>query len=86
MQLDPNNPFQSYILTPEEFKQAHTLNYLQIAGIKNQIAQLAAERIALTFTEENKQRDAELQGSIGTLQYLLSLHETATKVETKSQS
>lgn len=86
MQLNPDNVFQSYLLTPEEQKQGWTLNYLQIASIKNQIASLAAERIALPFNEENKQRDAELQGSIGALQYLLTLHETASKVETQSQS
>lgn len=77
--LDPNNPFQSFILTDKERLQGSLLNYLQIACIKNQIATLAMERINLSFAPENMQRDAELKGHIGALQYLLTLHEAAEK-------
>ncbi len=77
--LDPNNPFQSFILTDKERLQGSLLNYLQIACIKNQIATLAMERINLSFAPENAMRDAELKGHIGALQYLLTLHETAEK-------
>lgn len=75
--LDPTNRFASFILTKEERIQGSILNYLQIACIKNQIAALAMEKVNLTFVEENKPREAELQGSIGSLEYLLSLSEAA---------
>lgn len=75
--LDPTNRFQSFVLTKEERIQGTILNYLQIACIKNQIATLAMEKVSLTFAEENRQREAELQGSIGSLEYLLSLSEAA---------
>lgn len=77
--LDPNNPFQSFILTDPERIQGTLLSYLQIACIKNQIATLAVGRINLTFSQENALRDAELKGQMGALQYLLSLHEAAEK-------
>lgn len=77
--LNPENPFQSYILTDKEMLQGTLLNYLQIACIKNQIATLAVERINLTFSQENAMRDAELKGQMGALQYLITLHEAAEK-------
>lgn len=75
--LDPTNRFQSFILTKEERIQGSILNYLQIACIKNQIATLAMEKVNLQFLDENRQREAELQGSIGSLEYLISLSEAA---------
>lgn len=73
--LNPDCLFQKYILTAEEEQQGTLLTYLQIACIKNQIALLAEEKVALTFSPENMQRDAELQGSINALKYLITLHE-----------
>lgn len=75
--LDPANRFQSFLLSPEERIQGSILNYLQIACIKNQIATLAMEKVNLPFLDVNKQREAELQGSINSLEYLLSLSEAA---------
>jgi hypothetical protein len=71
--LDPSSTFQSWILTPQELQIGHILSDLQTKAIQNYICQLANERINLVFTEANKQRDAELQGAIGTLRYLLDI-------------
>lgn len=79
--LNPENLFQSWILTDEEFVQGSILTITQKQCIQNQIAQLAQEKINLTYNPENPnrflQREAELQGSITALQYLLTLSNTA---------
>jgi hypothetical protein len=72
-QLDPSSTFQSWLLSAEELRLGHLLSDLQKKAIQNYLCQLANERINLTFIEENKARDAELQGAIGTLRYLLDL-------------
>lgn len=79
--LSPNNSFQSWILTPEEFTQGSILTSLQKQCIQNQITQLAEEKLSLTFDPTNPQKflqqEAELQGSIKSLKYLLTLSEQA---------
>ena len=82
-QLNSDSLFQSWILSPEEFIQGSFLNSLQKQVIQNQISQLASERVMLTFDPVNHlpfmQRDAELKGQIGALQYLLNLSSEAEK-------
>jgi len=79
--LSPNNSFQSWILSPEEFTQGSILTSLQKQCIQNQITQLAEEKLALTLDPTNLhqflQQEAELQGSIKSLKYLLTLSDQA---------
>lgn len=77
--LDPNSTFQSWILSPEELKQGHIFSDTQRKAIQNYICQLANEKMNLTFIDENRQRDAELQGAIGNLRYLLELSDSYQK-------
>lgn len=71
--------FTRWHLTSEEQIQGSQLGSLQIAVIQNQICDIAEERIALKFDPSDPpafiQRDAELQGQIGILKYLLALNE-----------
>lgn len=75
--LDHNNPFQGWILSPEELLQGQVLTTLQKQVIQNERATLAAKRISLKFDPECpavfQQADAELQGQIGILSYLLEM-------------
>lgn len=76
-----NSSFTRWNLTAEEQIQGSQLGSLQVAVIQNQICDLAEERISLKFDPSNPsvfmQRDAELQGQIGILKYLLALNEDA---------
>lgn len=75
--------FYSWILTPQETLTGSILTITQKQCIQNQICSLAEERISLPYTPNDplvfQQRDAELQGQIGILKYLLSLSEEAEK-------
>lgn len=75
--LDHNNPFQGWILSPEELLQGQVLTSLQKQVIQNERATLASKRISLRFDPEHplkfQQEDAELQGQIGILSYLLEM-------------
>lgn len=76
MELIPNL-FSQYKLTDAEQAAGMTLTELNRAFIQNQIAGLAAEKAVATI-EDNwpwRLRQAHLQGSIETLQYLLQLDE-----------
>jgi hypothetical protein len=77
--LNTNSSFVSWVLTPTELVQGTLLSSLQKQCIQNQIWQAAEEKIKLPFTDENKQREAELQGRILALQSLLDLSEEAEK-------
>jgi len=72
------NKFAQWELTPLETKVACQFNELQIALIQNEIARAALEKLALTFDVTNPllfaQQEAELQGQIEVLEYLLSLN------------
>lgn len=74
-----SSSFTRWKLTPEEQLSGSQLSSLQVAVIQNQICDLAEERISLQFDQANPsafmQRDAELQGQIGILKYLLALNE-----------
>jgi hypothetical protein len=82
--LNHDNPFQAWTMSQDEAIQSRIFTTLQKQHIQNQIAQLAAERISLKIDPLNiqafMQRDAELQGQIGILQYLLTLSVDAEKL------
>jgi hypothetical protein len=69
--LSSNNLFQSWDLSEQEVKEGTVLYTLQKQVIQNRMAMAAAERVLLPFSPENIQRDAELQGEIRTLRWLL---------------
>lgn len=79
--LNPVNPFQSWVLSNKETLQGQVLTTLQKQVIQNEIASLANERISVKFDPEHpmlfQQRDAELQGQIGILSYLLEMSNAA---------
>ena len=83
-QLNPNSIFQSWIFNVEDAKVAPILSLLQTQHIQNQIAQTAAEKTLLKFTPDDVQtflqREAELQGQLMALQYLITLSEEAEKL------
>ncbi len=82
--LDHNNPFQGWILSPEELLQGQVLTSLQKQVLQNERATLASKRISLQFDPEHplkfQQADAELQGQIGIISYLLEMSTAAETV------
>jgi len=80
-QLNPESLFQSWIISPEEFVQGTLLSGVQKQVIQNQICVLASEKCLLQFDPAHPnqfiQREAELQGSIKSLQYLIQLSSEA---------
>lgn len=68
--------FSKYSLSPEETKSGQTLNIYNVQVIQNLISEAAEEKISLEFNPLNPsifiQREAELQGQIRILQYLLA--------------
>lgn len=73
--------FCSYQLTDEEFTQGSLLTTLQKQCIQNQISEAAIKKLNLKVDPmnplSNLQQEAELQGTILSLQYLLTLSESA---------
>ncbi len=88
--LDYTNPFQSWVLTQEEILQGQVLTSLQKQVIQNERAALANKRIALKFDPEHplrfQQEDAELQGQIGILSYLLEMSLAAETILNQGRS
>lgn len=72
--INTNSLFISYVLSPEELEMGCNFSSCQRQFIQNLISEYAHEKVKLTFKEENKQREAELQGSILALQYILDYH------------
>lgn len=76
MPAQVSNKFTQWELTAVEFKYASSFNDLQRKFIQNEIARAALEKVALTYDAQNPllfaQREAELQGQIEILEYLLS--------------
>lgn len=72
-----NSSFIKYILTEAERKAGSVYSTEQRAVIQNLIADIAEEKVALTYDPDNPlqfaQREAELTGQIGILKYLLEL-------------
>lgn len=77
-----DSPFVSFRLTEEEEKIGSTFSPEQRAFIQNEVSVYAAAKLALTYDAQNPlsfaQQEAELQGKIGVLQYLLSLNPPVT--------
>lgn len=75
--LNPDSPFQSWILTEKELLNGTALTILQKQCIQNQIAQLSMQKNVLEFDPQNPmkfmQTEAELRGQISALQYLVTL-------------
>ena len=73
-QIRPNS-FSSFDLTAQEQEQGYSLNTYQRMVIQNQISAAAEEKIALKYDPANPlqfvQQEAELQGRILALQFLL---------------
>jgi hypothetical protein len=80
---NPTSSFHSWILTPKETLIGSVFSLLQKQVLQNQICSMAEERISLRYDPTNPsifiQRDAELQGQIGILKYLISLSDEAEK-------
>lgn len=77
--LSPYSMFASWVMTPSERDQGTMLTTLQKQCIQNQVCQLAQERNQLKYDPSNPmvfmQRDAELQGQILALQFLITSSE-----------
>lgn len=75
--LNHENPFQSWILSAEEFLNGSILTITQKQVIQNQIASLAIAKNNLEPDYEHPlvsaQKEALLRGQIIALQYLLDL-------------
>jgi hypothetical protein len=68
-----DSSFISWDLTEQELQAGAILSSLQKQCIQNIIWQHAEEKLNLTFTPENIQLEAELQGRISALKSLLDL-------------
>jgi len=81
MQAQLNNRFQSFELSPEEEVLSKTFNELQLARIYNERAIVANEKVNLKYTPDNVQQflqqEAELQGKMNVLDFLIAEHEAA---------
>lgn len=75
------NSFTSYKLTSEEVRAGSILTSNQIQVIQNLISEAAEEKISLKYDPQNPlvfvQREAELQGQIGILKFLLAQSDEA---------
>lgn len=75
------NSFSSYKLSEQEILAGSILSPLQQMCIQNQISALAEEKLSLQFTPNDVnqflQKEAELQGQINALKYLITLSENA---------
>lgn len=85
------NRFSSWELDSQEKLQASMLTDLQTKHIQNLICVAALEKSSLTFDPQNPlqftQKEAELQGQIGILEYLLVVStEAYNQVNSESQS
>lgn len=78
--LNPS-PFCTWELSERESIEGQILSFNQRCVIQNHIATAAKEKIELTYTHKEAtqywQREAELQGTILTLQHLLQCSEAA---------
>lgn len=70
--------FFSFKLTEQEIAAGSSYSTEQRAFIQNLISEAAEEKVALTYDPHNPlrftQQEAELQGKIGILKYMLSLN------------
>lgn len=80
MRVSDQSSFIRYELNQAELETGTQFNTQQRAVIQNLIADSAEEKVSLTFDPQNPmkfaQAEAELQGKIGILKYLLSLDQS----------
>lgn len=80
------NRFTSYFLTPSEEAAGQTLNVYNIQFLQNLLATFAEERLSLTYDGDKPllfiQQEAELQGKMGIISYLLDC--AASQVQTQT--
>lgn len=80
MQLLPNT-FTLYSFTSEEEIIANTFSEIQLARLRNELALVAQEKVNLKYDPEHPmqflQQEAELQGKMGVLNYLIQAHEAS---------
>ena len=73
--------FVSYVMSQDEISIGSVLTTLQKQCIQNQICSLAEQKLVLKYTPENPmlflQQEAELQGQLNALKYLIILSESA---------
>lgn len=76
--------FSKFQLTDVELLEGTLLNTNQKAVIQNLLADTVADKILLKFDPDNiaafQQREAELQGQIGILQYLIATSDEAEEM------
>ncbi len=79
--INTSSSFISYSLSEQEVLIGSTLTTLQKECIQNQICSLAEQKLALKYIPENPmlflQQEAELQGQLNALKYLITLSESA---------
>lgn len=73
--------FVSYVMSQDEISIGSVLTTLQKQCIQNQICSLAEQKLALKYSPETPmlflQQEAELQGQLNALKYLIILSESA---------
>lgn len=75
--LNHDNPFQAWVLSPEELLHGSIFTVTQKQCIQNQIAQLSLRKNNIKFDPANTlyflQEEAEVRGQITALQFLLDM-------------
>jgi len=91
--LNTESPFQSWVLTQEEYIQGKILSLAQKQNIQNQICALAVRKnnLAPDFSDSGKykflQEEAEIRGQMGGLTFLIELsNETEAALQQQAQS
>lgn len=78
------NEFASFELSQYEEEQGTILTSLQKQVIQNKLSMLASEKLTLVFTPNDintyMQQEAELEGQLGILRWLLATSEEMEKV------
>jgi len=79
------NRFTQYHLSSEELSTASEFSTLQLQLFQNLLAEAALQKLSLLYTPGEPllyaQQEAELQGKIGILEYLLTLASSTTERE-----
>lgn len=80
--INESSPFISYNLSVEERAAGYSLSPEQTLVLRNDIAEAAHQKLVLKYDPTNPQeflqKEAELQGRILILQYIISRSESAT--------
>lgn len=82
--------FTTYTLAPEEELHGQTLTSLNIAVLRNQLAQVASDKLNLAFTPNDvlsfTQQEAYLKGQLDMLQIILDQHDAAQEILSQSHN